>query len=89
MTPEQKALLNIDNFILYLQNNYSLFLPQIVLLNPRYRIYNVISDFNENYSFTMRYELEDLKENLSTRAEMTLDYDVVKECYYDWHTPMF
>ena len=88
MTPEQKQLLNIDNFILYLQNNYSLFLPQIVLLNARYRIYNVIADFNENYSFTMRYEIEDLKENLSTRAEMTLEYDVVKECYYDWHTPM-
>lgn len=89
MTQKQKALLNIDNFILFLQNNYSLFLPQIVLLNPRYRIYNVIADFNENYSFTMRYEIEDLKENFSTRAEMTLDYDVVKECYCDWHTPMF
>lgn len=89
MTQKQKALLNIDNFILFLQNNYSLFLPQIVLLNPRYRIYNVIADFNENYSFTMRYEIEDLKENLSTRAEMALDYDVVKECYCDWYTPMF
>ena len=84
MTLEQKQLLNINNFILFLQNNYSLFLPQIVLLNPRYRIYNVIADFDENDSFFMKYEIKDSKENFSTHAEMTLEYDLVLECFYDW-----
>lgn len=89
MTPEQKQLLNIDNYSLFLQNNYSLFLPQMVLQNTRYRIYDVIADFDENNGFSIRYKVEDLKMNFSTRAGIMLDYNLVQNCYDRWHEPMF
>lgn len=89
MTPEQKQLLNIDNYSLFLQNNYSLFLPQMILQNTRYRVYDVIADFEENNEFSLRYKVEDLKTNISTRAGVRLNYDLVQNCYDRWHEPMF
>lgn len=89
MEQHERELLNIDNYVLFLQNNYSLFLPQILLQNTRYRIYNVIADFDDVGGFAIRYKVEDLKIHFSTRGGMSLDYNLVQACYDRWHEPMF